>query len=153
MKWEWGWFIIILLFKKHGYSKPKCHYLHDVQLFFVIILCVQRTTQTSFRIFLQTKIMVDGAKFNSHDSGSHFNKSNFKNGCWKKNSWIFVSELKLQVRLSMQSLHRGKSRNRWTFSKIENLRFLKNYDDYNCIFGIKLKGPSLSFIWRVMQWN
>ena len=45
----------------------------------------------------------------------------------------------------------GKSRNRWTFSKIENLRFLQNYDDYNCIFGIKLKGLSLSFIWRVMQ--
>ena len=47
----------------------------------------------------------------------------------------------------------GKSRNRRTFSKIENLRFLQNYDDYNCIFGIKLKGLSLSFIWRVMQWN
>ena len=24
--------------------------------------------------------MVDGAKFNSHDSGSHFKKSTFKNG-------------------------------------------------------------------------
>ena len=34
----------------------------------------------------------------------------------------------------------GKSRNRRTFSKTENLRFLQNYDDYNCIFGIKLKG-------------
>ena len=42
--------------------------------------------------------------------------------------------------------HRGKSRNRRTFSKIANLRFLQNYDDYNCIFGIKLKGLSLSFI-------
>ena len=40
----------------------------------------------------------------------------------------------------------GKSRNRRTFLKIENLRFLKNYDNYNCIFGIKLKGLSLSFI-------
>ena len=47
----------------------------------------------------------------------------------------------------------GKSRNRKTFPKIENLRFLQNYDKYNCIFGIKLKGLSLSFIWRVMQWN
>ena len=47
----------------------------------------------------------------------------------------------------------GKSRNRRTFSKIENLRFLQNYDDYNCVFGIKLKCLSLSFIWRVMQWN
>ena len=27
------------------------------------------------------------------------------------------------------------------------------YDDYNCIFGIKLKGISLSFILGVMQWN
>ena len=40
----------------------------------------------------------------------------------------------------------GKSWNRRTFSKIENLRFLQNYDNYNCIFGIKLKGLSLSFI-------
>ena len=52
-----------------------------------------------------------------------------------------------------QDYHMGKSRNRRTFSKIENLRFLQNYDDYNCIFGIKLKGLSLPFIWRVMQWN
>ena len=36
--------------------------------------------------------------------------------------------------------------NRRTFSKIENVRFLQNYDDYNYIFGIKLKGLSLSFI-------
>ena len=88
---------------KHGYSKPKCINLCNVQLIFV---SVQRTAQTSFRIFLQNRIMVNGAKFNSHDSGSHFKKSTFKNGCWKKNSNIFVTELKLQVRLSMQSLHR-----------------------------------------------
>ena len=36
-------------------------------------------------------------------------------------------------------MHMGKSRNRRTFSKIENLRFLQNYDDYNSLFGIKLK--------------
>ena len=29
----------------------------------------------------------------------------FKNGCWKKNAYLFVTELKLQVRLSMQSLY------------------------------------------------
>ena len=58
----------MMLFK-HGYSKPKCHNLHNVQLIFV---SVQRTAQTSFRIFLQTRKMVDGAKFNSHDSGGHF---------------------------------------------------------------------------------
>ena len=55
---------------KHGYSRPECHNLHiHVQL---IPVSVQRTAQTSFRIFLQTRIMVDGAKFNSHDSGGHF---------------------------------------------------------------------------------
>ena len=54
---------------KHGYSKPKCHNLHNVQLIFVYI---QRTAKTSFGIFLQTRTMVDGAKFNSHGSGSHF---------------------------------------------------------------------------------
>ena len=52
-------------------------YVRNVQLIFV---SVQRTVQTSFRIFLQTTIMVDGAKFNSHDRGSHFKKLTFKNG-------------------------------------------------------------------------
>ena len=58
---------------KHRYSKPKCHNLHNVQLNFV---SVQRTAQTSFRNFLQSRIMVDGdkkkKKINSHDSGGHF---------------------------------------------------------------------------------
>ena len=63
---------------KHGYSKTKCHSLHNDQLIFV---SVQRIAQTSFRIFLQARIMVDGAKFNSHNSGSHFKESIFKNGC------------------------------------------------------------------------
>ena len=40
--------------------------------------------------------MVDGAKFNSHDSGSHFKKSTFKNGHWKKKiiylcNWVEVA--------------------------------------------------------------
>ena len=39
--------------------------------------------------------MMDDAKFNSHISGSHFKKSILKNGYWKKNSYIFVTELKL----------------------------------------------------------
>ena len=54
-----------MLLLKHGYSKPKCHNLHNVQLIFV---SVQRTAQTGFRIFLQTRIMVDGAKCNNQDS-------------------------------------------------------------------------------------
>ena len=67
---------------KQGYSKPKCHKLQNVQLSFV---SVQRTAQTSFKIFLQTKIIVAGAKFNNHDSA----------GCHMKNSHIFV--IKLEV--------------------------------------------------------
>ena len=38
-------------------------------LFFV---SVQRTVQASFKLSLQTRIMVDGAKFKSHDSGGYF---------------------------------------------------------------------------------
>ena len=34
-----------------------------------ISVSVQRTAQTSFRIFVQTRIIVDGAKFGSHHSG------------------------------------------------------------------------------------
>ena len=44
---------------KHGYFKPKCHNLHIVKLIFV---SVQRAVQISFRIFLQTRLMVDGVK-------------------------------------------------------------------------------------------
>ena len=89
---------------KHGYSNLiGCRNLHYVQLVFI---SVQRTAQTSFRIFLQTRIEVDGAKFNSHDSGGQFLKVDLTQKCrCKKNSHIFVIKLKLQVRFSMQSLH------------------------------------------------
>ena len=40
--------------------------------------------------------MLDGSKFNSHGSGSHFKKSTFKNYHWKKNPYIFVTELKFK---------------------------------------------------------
>ena len=33
---------------------------------------VRRTAQTSFNSFLQTRMMVDSAKFDSNDSGVHF---------------------------------------------------------------------------------
>ena len=36
----------------------------------------------------------------------------------------------------------GKSRNRRTFLKIENLRFLQNYDGYKCI---QVKVPIIIF--------
>ena len=58
---------------------------------------------------------MDVAKFNSHDSGSHFKyrsqlykqkKQKNKNGYWKKKSYIIFTGLKLQIRLSMQSLHK-----------------------------------------------
>ena len=74
---------------------------------------------------------------------------------WYENlSWNYIKSrlIKLHINIITNML-RGKSRNMRTFSKIENLRFLQNYDDYNCIFGIKSKGLSLSFIWRVVQWN
>ena len=51
------------------FSQPKCHHLHNIQFIFV---SVQRTALTSDKIFLQIRIMVDGAKFNSHDSDGHF---------------------------------------------------------------------------------
>ena len=54
---------------KHGYFRPKCHILHDSQLIFV---SVQRTAQTNFKLFLQTRMMEDDAKFSSHESGGHF---------------------------------------------------------------------------------
>ena len=54
---------------KHAYSKPKCYNLYDIQLIFVYVV---RTAKTSFRIILQTRMMVDDVKFNSHDNDSHF---------------------------------------------------------------------------------
>ena len=71
-----------------------------------MILSVQRTTQTSLRSFLQTRIMVDGAKFNSQDSGGHLKSRLLKMAAARKIHSIFVIKLKLQVRLRMQSLHR-----------------------------------------------
>ena len=41
-------------------------------LFVSVQRTAQITAQTNFKIFLQTRLMVVGAKFNSHDSGSHF---------------------------------------------------------------------------------
>ena len=62
--------------------------LHQNVIIYILLIflywSVQKTAQTSFKIFLKTRIMMDGAKLNSHDSGSHFWKSTFKNGCWKK---------------------------------------------------------------------
>ena len=57
-----------MLLLENGYSKPKCHNLHNVQLVFV---SVQKNAQTSFCIFLQPRKMLDFAKFSSPDSGSH----------------------------------------------------------------------------------
>ena len=55
-------------------------------------ICPKNYTKKASEFFLQTRIMVDGAKFNSYDSGSHFKKSTFKNGYWKKKSYIFVTD-------------------------------------------------------------
>ena len=59
---------------KHGHFKSKCHKLHNFQL---LLVSVQSTAQKSFRIFLETGIILGGAKFSSHDSGSHFLKVDF----------------------------------------------------------------------------
>ena len=44
--------------------------------------------------------MVDGAKCNSHNSGGHFKKLTLKMAAERKKSYIFVIELKVQVRLN-----------------------------------------------------
>ena len=54
---------------KHAYFKPKCYKLHNFQS---VLVSSQKTVQTRLRIFLQTRIIVDGVKFSSHHSGSHF---------------------------------------------------------------------------------
>ena len=51
---------------QNSYSKAKCRNLHNIQW---ILAPVQRTAQINFSVFLQTRIMVDGAEFNSHVSG------------------------------------------------------------------------------------
>ena len=106
---------------KHGNSKAKCHNLH-INVHLILFVSVQRTAQTSARVFIQTRIMVDSGKFISHDNGDHFQKSTIKNDCCKKCSNIFVTKLKLQVRLSMQWLHR----HRYTLLKNLILFFDKN---------------------------
>ena len=47
-------------------------------MFSYLFVSVQRTEQRSFKIFLQTRIMVVGAKLNSQDSGTNFWKYTFK---------------------------------------------------------------------------
>ena len=52
---------------KHGYSIPELERPY-VQLTFV---SVQRTAQTSYRMFPKTRIMVDDVKFNGHSRQWH----------------------------------------------------------------------------------
>ena len=66
-------------------------------MFSYFFVSVQKTAQIAFRIFLQIRNKVDGAKFKSHDSDGHFQKSTFKNGRAKKNSNIFVSCNQVEV--------------------------------------------------------
>ena len=62
---------------KHGYSKPKCHNLHNVRLIWYLFKEL-------------------------HKQASEFSSI----GGWCETQHIFVIKLKLQVRLSMQSVHR-----------------------------------------------
>ena len=50
---------LICYCSKHGFSKTECHDLQNVQFFCVY---VQKTAQTSFRIFLQTRILMEGGQ-------------------------------------------------------------------------------------------
>ena len=90
--------------------------VHTMFIFFLFIysfsfiVSVQITAQTSFKISLQTKIMVDGAN-STVRQWQPFQEMDFKKGCWKKNSCIVVTDLKLQVRVNMQLLHRYTSNN------------------------------------------
>ena len=61
----------------------------------------QRPAQTSFKIFLQTRKMMEGDS-SIMTVAAIFKNRLFKNGCCKKNSNIFVTKFKLQVRLSSQ---------------------------------------------------
>ena len=70
---------------KHLWSQQKCHNLHNVLN--VIFAFVQRTVQASLRIFLQIKVIVDGVKFNSHDSGSHIQKSMLQKALYE---WLLL---------------------------------------------------------------
>ena len=44
----------------------------NVMMFTYFCICSKNCEKKKFRIFLQTRRMVGGAKFNSHDSGGHF---------------------------------------------------------------------------------
>ena len=60
---------------KHGYCKPKCHNLHDVELYFI---CPKNCTDKLQNFPSDHRMKVDGANFNSHDNGGHFKKSALK---------------------------------------------------------------------------
>ena len=96
--------LLMLLFKT-CYSKSKYHNLHNVQLTFV---SVQRTAQTSFRIFLHTRIIVDDANSTVMKISAILRSRFLKAATERIKSYIFETELRMQGRLSMQSLHRYK---------------------------------------------
>ena len=78
---------------------------------------------------------VDDLTFPGNSTCSHYSSSSL------------LADLDDFTKWSKDDMLKDKSRNR-TFSKIENLRFFQTYDDYNSIFGIKLKGYHyLSFEW------
>ena len=71
-----------MLLLKHDYCKPKCRNLHISQLIFASV--IRNSTKKALEFSSRLRIMMAGAKCNNHDSGSHFMKSAFKNGCPKK---------------------------------------------------------------------
>ena len=139
----------IINFDKHAQIGDEANYFpcwylkHSNQISqFAHLVSVQRIQQKSSRNVLQTRIMVAGAKFNSHDSGSYFKKTTFKYGCQKKSSYIVVTELKLHVRMGMKFLNRITLLLAW-----KSQLFLKN----NWGMRLKLSSASLTNFLTILQ--
>ena len=73
-----------------------------------------------------------------------------RNGYWKKNSYISVTELKLQVRLRMQSLHRCTLLNFNFFEEKKNKKIKKNLGDEAKVAQCPFK--NVSFLYRMHQY-
>ena len=69
-KLGWGYILFMLLFKTWLFWTKMSQFTHWLANF---CICLKNSTK-KLPVFLQTRIMVAAAKFNCHDSGSHFKK-------------------------------------------------------------------------------
>ena len=90
---------------KHGPNDTT--YINQILSWFFYL----RTSQASLTSSRPARIMVNSAKFNSHDSGSNsIKKSTFLKRLLEEKCTILVTEFKLQVlRLSMPSIQKSLS--------------------------------------------